>query len=100
MQMVLLVFRTSLEEEVLGWLEQEDVPYTRVDDAKGKGLTGHVPDGYTSFHGTNSIAFTIVPENRMESFREKITRLQDTMRAKRKRHVPFHAFVLPALQWV
>ena len=33
MQMVMMVFRTSLENEVLPWIEQEQLPYTRMDGA-------------------------------------------------------------------
>jgi hypothetical protein len=37
--MVMMVFRTSLEHEVLPWVDQEQLPYTRLDGAQGKGTT-------------------------------------------------------------
>ena len=41
MQMVMMVFRTSMEGEVLPWVEQEQLPYTRLDGAQGQGSFGH-----------------------------------------------------------
>jgi hypothetical protein len=43
MQMVMMVFRTSLEHDVLPLVEEEQLPYTRLDGLQGKGATGSVP---------------------------------------------------------
>jgi hypothetical protein len=43
MQMVFMTFRSSLEDEVLKWLEAERVSFTFVEKAHGKGATGHAP---------------------------------------------------------
>ena len=40
MQMVMMVFRTSLQSEVLPLVEQEQLPFTRLDGVQGKGATG------------------------------------------------------------
>jgi hypothetical protein len=54
MQMVLMVFRTSLETEVLRWLDAQAVPYTRLEWAQGKGITGAVPSS-VMWDGSNTI---------------------------------------------
>jgi hypothetical protein len=65
MQMVMMVFRTSLEHEVLPWVDQEQLPYTRLDGAQGKGTTGTVPGSVTWGGGANSILLVVVPDDRL-----------------------------------
>ena len=54
MQMVIMVFRTSMEGDVLPWIEHEQLPYTRLDGAQGKGATSLVP-GAVMWGGANSV---------------------------------------------
>ena len=43
MQMIFMTYRSSLQGEVLKWLEAEGISFTFVEQAHGKGVTGHAP---------------------------------------------------------
>ncbi|BCA56501.1 hypothetical protein W02_36410 [Nitrospira sp. KM1] len=99
MQMVLMVFRTSLETEVLPLIEHEQLPYTRLDGAQGKGLTGHVP-GSSMWGGANTVVLLAVSDDRLASFRERILKYNEDCKSRPKPvTVPFHVFILPCIQW-
>jgi hypothetical protein len=98
MQMVMMVFRTSLESEVLPLVEQEQLPFTRLDSAKGKGGTGSV-SGSESWEGTNTVLLLAIPDERLSRFRERVHQFQDRLDAHASVGVPFHIFVLPCIQW-
>ncbi|HLZ33405.1 MAG TPA: hypothetical protein VKP13_05265 [Nitrospira sp.] len=99
MQMVMMVFRTSLEHEVLPLIEQEQLPFTRLDSVLGKGATGNVP-GSTTFGGSNTILLLAVPDERLPSFRDRAHRYHDELAAHHKgTGTPFHTFILPCIQW-
>jgi hypothetical protein len=38
MQMVMMVFRTSMEGDIVPWIEHEQLPYTRLDGHKAREL--------------------------------------------------------------
>jgi hypothetical protein len=99
MQMVMMVFRSSLESEVLPLVEQEQLPFTRLDSAHGKGATGSV-SGSLHQGGTNTVLLLAVPDERLSRFRERVHQFQDKLKAHAKSvGVPFHIFVLPCIQW-
>jgi len=51
MQMIFMTFRSSLEDEVLKWLEAERVFFSFVDKVHGKGATGKAPrEGLINSH--------------------------------------------------
>ena len=100
MQMVMMVFRTSLEDEVLSWLEQDRLSYTRIDGVQGKGATGSVP-GSVTWGGSNSVVLVALPDDRVAAFRDRVRQYQlELERHPRAGGVPFHIFVLPCLQWL
>jgi hypothetical protein len=100
MQMVMMVFRTSLEHEVLPWVEREELPYTRLDGAQGKGMTGTAP-GSVTWGGANTVLLLAVPDYRLNGFRERVRAFEGEVAAQqRTAGVPFHIFVLPCIQWL
>ena len=98
MQMVLMIFRTSLENEVLRWLDTQAVPYTRVERIQGRGITVAVPNPVT-WGDSNTIVWTVISDERLNGFREKSCQFQNELRDREEISVPFHTFVLPCIQW-
>ncbi len=99
MQMVVMVFRTSLESEVLPLVDEEQLPFTRLGSAQGKGATGSV-SGSLHQGGTNTVLLLAVPDEQLSQFRERVHQFQDKLKAHaRSGRVPFHTFVLPCIQW-
>ena len=96
MQMVFMTFRSSLENEVLKWLEAERVSFTFVEKAHGKGVTGKAP---SSISGSNTMLFAAIPDEQLSAFRERLQNLQRKLHGEGKMPVPFHVFVLPCIQW-
>ena len=93
-----MVFRSSLESEVLPLIEQEQLPFTRLDGVPGRGTTGNVPDSVSG--GVNTVLLLAVPDERLSRFRERAHQLQDGLNAHAKAvSIPFHIFVLPCIQW-
>jgi hypothetical protein len=100
MQMVMMVFRTSMEREVLPWVEHEQLPYTRLDGAQGKGATGTVP-GSVTWGGANSVLLLAVPDDRLASFRDRVRAFERELEVQqRAMGAPFHIFVMPCIQWL
>ena len=100
MQMVMMVFRTSLESEVIPLVEQEQMPFTRLESTQGKGVTGSVSGSSLTVSSTNTVLFMAVPDERLTTFRERVHQFQDGLKAHAKSgSVPFHIFVLPCIQW-
>jgi hypothetical protein len=94
--MVMMVFRTSLEHEVLPWVDQEQLPYTRLDGAQGKGTTGTVPGSVTWGGGANSILLVVVPDDRLNSFRDRVRAFERELESQqRAMGVPFHILPCP-----
>ena len=99
MQMVMMVFRTSLEHDLLPWIEQEELPFTRIDSALGKGATGTIP-GRAMWGGSNSILLLAIPDERLASFRDRAHEFHDELVGRHKGiGTPFHTFILPCIQW-
>ena len=98
MQMVFMTFRSSLEQEVIKVLEAEHVPYTFVEKAHGKGVTGHAPDSIY-WGGGNTMLFVGLQDEQLDGFRERIYDLQRNLVGEKRAQVPFHVFVLPCIQW-
>lgn len=98
--MVVMVFRTSLENEILPWIEQEQLSYTRLDSVQGKGSTGPVPDSVT-WGGSNTVLLLALPDDRLNRFRDRLREFDARLEAWRQTEgTPFHVFVLPCLQWL
>jgi len=98
MQMLFMTFRSSLEDEVLKWLEAEHVSFTFVEKARGEGATGHAP-GSMYWGGSNTMLFAGIQDEQLTGFRERTYNLQRKLHGEGKVQVPFHVFVLPCIQW-
>ena len=77
MQMVMMVFRTSLESEVLPLVEQEQMPFTRLESTQGKGVTGSVSGSSLTVSSTNTVLLLAVPDERLSRFREQVHQLRN-----------------------
>ncbi|BFU94379.1 MAG: hypothetical protein NTNFB02_11010 [Nitrospira sp.] len=98
MQMVFMTFRSSMEDEVLKWLEAERVSFSFVQKVHGQGVTGKAPSSIY-FGGSNTMLFAGIQDEQLSGFRERLQNLQRTLSGEGKVQVPFHAFVLPCIQW-
>jgi hypothetical protein len=98
MQMVIMTFRSSLEGQVRKWLEAERLSFTFVDNAHGKGETGHDLD-FIYGGGTNTMLFAGVQDEELSAFRERTLNWQRELTEEGKVPLPLHVFVLPCIQW-
>ena len=98
MQMVIMTFRSSLEEEVLKWLEAERLSFTFVEKAHGKGETGH-DLGSIYWGGINTMLFAGVQDEQLSGFRDRAYNLNRALTQDGQVSLPFHIFVLPCIQW-
>ena len=97
MQMVVMTFRSSLEDEVLKWLEAERLSFTFVEKAHGKGKTGH-DLGAIYWGGINTMLFAGIQDEQLNGFRERIHNWQREF--TKEGNVPaLHVFILPCIQW-
>jgi len=100
MQMVLMTFRSSLESEVLNWLDAATVPYTLVEKAHGKGITGHAPgSALWAGGGENAVLFVVIDDDHVNAFRDRVQQFHRTLSERGKVPLPLHVFVLPCIQW-
>ena len=98
MQMVLMTFRTSLEDELLKWLKAERLSFTFVEKARGKGETGQDLDIIFG-SGTNTMLFAGIPDEQLSGFRDRAYNLNRELTKDGQVPIPFHVFVLPCIQW-
>jgi hypothetical protein len=99
MQMVMMVFRTSLEHDMLPLVEDEQLPFTRLDGLQGKGVTGSVP-GSVTWGGSNTVLLLAVPDDRLSRFRDRVHQFQVELKSHPVNGgLRFHIFVLPCIQW-
>ena len=94
MQMVIMTFRSSLEEIVLKWLEEERLSFTLVGNAHGKGKTGD-DLGSHNWDGMNTMLFVGIQDEQVSGFWERI----HTWHQQFTGDVAVHVFVLPCIQW-
>jgi hypothetical protein len=98
MQMVLMTFRSSLENELLKFLKAERLSFTFVEKARGKGETGQDLDSIFG-GGTNTMLFAGIPDEELSGFRDRIHNWHRKRTGEGQVQVPFHVFVLPCIQW-
>ena len=94
MQMIIMTFRSSLEEDVVKWLEAERLSFTFVEKAHGKGKTGD-DLGLIYWGGINTMLFAGVQDEQLNGFRERI----QTWQRQFTGGAGVHVFVLPCIQW-
>ena len=98
MQMIIMTFRSSLENDVLKWLEAEHLSFTFLEKAHGKGTTGH-DLGSNYWGGINTMLFAGIQDKELNGFRERIHAWQRTLTGEGKVAIPLHVFVLAGIQW-
>jgi hypothetical protein len=94
MQMVIMTFRSSMENTVLEWLDAERLSFTFVEKAHGKGKTGH-DLGSVYWGGINTMLFAGIQDDQLNGFRERMHNWQRQFTGDGGVHV----FVLPCIQW-
>ena len=94
MQMVIMTFRSSLENDVLKWLKAERLSFTFVEKAHGKGETGHDLDSIYQ-GGLNTMLFAGIQDEELSGFRDRIHNWQRKLTGEGKVPLPLHVFVLP-----
>jgi hypothetical protein len=98
MQMVVMTFRSSMENTVLEWLKTERLSFTYLDQAHGKGKTGD-DLGSMYWGGLNTMLFAGIPDEQLNGFRERMHTWQRTLAGAAEVPSPVHVFVLPCIQW-
>jgi len=98
MQMVVMTFRSSMENTVLEWLKTERLSFTYMDQAHGKGKTGD-DLGSMYWGGINTMLFAGIPDEQLSGFRERMHNWQRTLTGAADVPSPVHVFVLPCIQW-
>lgn len=101
MQMVMIVFRSSLESDVLGVLHASGVnAYTNVRRVGGVGEDGARFDSF-EHPGFNSLIVTALDDDDTAVLVERLRSFRDEAeRRRRGGGVPLRAFVLPCRQAV
>ena len=101
MKMLLIVFRESLEEEIVALLNELNIKaFTELHKVSGTGETG---DAFHSFAGSgvNSMILAALPEDQSERLVEKLKDFREER--AREYHgvkIPLRVFVLPCEQLV
>ncbi|HSL03235.1 MAG TPA: hypothetical protein VK901_06830 [Nitrospiraceae bacterium] len=98
MQMVIMTFRSSMEDQVVKWLKAERLSFTFVDNAHGKGETGHDLDSIYG-GGINTMLFAGIQDEQLSGFRERTYNWHRELTGDGKVPVAVHVFVLPCIQW-
>jgi nitrogen regulatory protein PII len=96
MKMLLIVFRESLEEEILGLLKELGVKaFTEVHEVAGSGETGSALHSFT-WPGVNSMILAALPEDHLKRVVEGLKAFRD-QRVKQQHgaKIPLRVFVLP-----
>lgn len=81
MQMIMMVFRSSLEGEVLHLVEQEQMPFTRLDSTQGKGTTGTVSGSSLTVSGMDTVLLLAVSDERLTGFRQRVHQFYNGLKA-------------------
>ena len=101
MKMLLIVFRDSLEDEMLVVLKELGVKaFTELQKVGGTGETGAAFHSFTS-PGANSMILTALPKDHAERVVSGLQSFRDQLAKQQKgAKIPMRVFVLPCLQVV
>jgi hypothetical protein len=101
MKMLLIVFRDSLEDEILVLLKELDVKaFTELQKVGGIGETGAAFHSFAS-PGANSMILTALAEDQAERVVDGLKTFRDQLAQQQKgMKIPLRVFVLPCLQVV
>jgi nitrogen regulatory protein PII len=101
MKMLMVVFRDSLQDEVLTLLQGCDVKaFTLVQNVAGAGEAGSALGSFAS-PGINSMLLVVLPPEQADRSVEALKNYRDGLAEDHPTHkVPIRAFVLPCAQVV
>lgn len=101
MKMLMVVFRDSLQDEVIMLLKDCDVKaYTLIQNVAGAGETGTALGSFAS-PGVNSMLLVVLPKEQADRSVEALKSYRDGLAEDHPAHkVPIRAFVLPCAQVV
>lgn len=101
MQMLMVVFRESLQDEVLTLLQNSDIKaYTLIQNVAGAGETGEALDSFAA-PGVNSMLLVGLPEKQVQRSVDLLKAFRDGLVADHPaRRAPIHVFLLPCTQVV
>jgi len=101
MQMLIVVFRESLQDEVLTLLQDCDVKaFTLVQNVAGAGETGRVLGSFAS-PGLNAMLFVVLQKDQAERSVEVLKAFRDGLAEDHPAHkAPIRVFILPCTQVV
>jgi hypothetical protein len=99
MQLVLLVFRKSLEHDVLAILRSCEVSaFTRVPEVWGAGKSGEALHTFAE-PGFNAMVLVALTDTRIAALVAALREFRDAAVARRRgARVPLHVFLLPCEQ--
>jgi hypothetical protein len=100
MQMVLLVFRDSLESDIQNLLQElEIVSFTQAPKVLGTGETGRAFDSF-EWPGCNSMILSAMEENQAERVVERFRTFRDGLKHRQNgSKIPLRVFTFPC-EWV
>ena len=101
MKMLMVVFRDSLQDEILMLLKDCDVTaYTLLQNVAGAGETGTALGSLAS-PGINSMLLVVLPQDQADRSVEALKAYRDGLAKEHPAHkVPIRAFALPCEQVV
>ena len=101
MKMLMVVFRDSLQDEILMLLKDCDVKaYTLVQNVAGAGETGTALGSFAS-PGINSMLLVVLPQDQADRSVEALKTYRDGLAKEHPAHkVPIRVFALPCAQVV
>jgi nitrogen regulatory protein PII len=101
MKMLMVVFRDSLQDEILALLKGCDVKaYTLVQNVAGAGEAGTALGSFAS-PGVNSMVLVVLPEDQANRSVEALKVYRDGLAEDHPTHkAPIRAFALPCTQVV
>ena len=98
MQMLIMTFRSTMEDRVVKWLKAEGLSFTFMDKAHGKGETGHDLNS-VYWGGMNTMLFAGIQDEQFGGFRERMQNWQRELTGESRLRTPVHVFVVPCIQW-
>jgi nitrogen regulatory protein PII len=101
MRMLIVVFRESLQDEVLNLLQDCDIKaFTLIQNVAGAGETGQFLGSFAA-PGVNSMLLVVLPKEQAERSVEILMAFRDSLANDQPvRKVPIVAFMLPCTQVV
>lgn len=100
MKMLLIVFRSSLDEDIFQVLKEKGVSFiTVLPEVLGIGETGEAT-GELDSHGTNSIVLVALEDEKAKDLASSLRSFHDRLAQQQGAKIPLHVFELSCEQIV